>query len=246
MSTYVISDIHGNYAGYMEMLRKINFSDSDTLYVIGDVVDRGDEGIKVLQDMMLRYNVIPILGNHEYMLMLSSKFLTKEITEESIKEVEDSPEIFQGLVEWINVGGNPTIKEMSKLTPEEREDIFDYLGEFTLYETVTVNDKDFILVHAGLSNFEPQRELDDYRLDELIFYPSDYENVYFEDKYLITGHLPTRAIRMKLGENSSTAFKDEIFIANNQIAIDCASGYPNGRLGCLRLDDMKEFYVEKL
>ena len=34
------------------MLEKINFNDRDTLYILGDVVDRGANGIKVLQDMM--------------------------------------------------------------------------------------------------------------------------------------------------------------------------------------------------
>ena len=39
--TYVISDIHGCYDKYTAMLAKINFNDSNILYVLGDVVDRG-------------------------------------------------------------------------------------------------------------------------------------------------------------------------------------------------------------
>ena len=31
LSTYVISDIHGNYDAYMEILKKIHFSDEDML-----------------------------------------------------------------------------------------------------------------------------------------------------------------------------------------------------------------------
>lgn len=41
--TYVASDIHGEYKKYIQMLNKINFSDSDILYVLGDVIDRGSE-----------------------------------------------------------------------------------------------------------------------------------------------------------------------------------------------------------
>ena len=67
---YVISDIHGCYDEYIELLKKINFCDEDELYILGDVVDRGAEPIKVLQDMMLRANVYPILGNHDYMKRL--------------------------------------------------------------------------------------------------------------------------------------------------------------------------------
>jgi serine/threonine protein phosphatase 1 len=39
--TYVIADIHGCYEQYKALLEKINFSASDTLYVLGDVIDRG-------------------------------------------------------------------------------------------------------------------------------------------------------------------------------------------------------------
>ena len=34
MATYVISDIHGQYALFMDILNKINLQDSDTLYVV--------------------------------------------------------------------------------------------------------------------------------------------------------------------------------------------------------------------
>ena len=36
MSTYVVSDIHGEYDAFMEILDKIHFSDQDILYVMGD------------------------------------------------------------------------------------------------------------------------------------------------------------------------------------------------------------------
>ena len=62
---YIVSDIHGCYEQYLALLEKIHFFEADELYVLGDVVDRGPEPIKVLQDMMKRPNVIFILGNHE-------------------------------------------------------------------------------------------------------------------------------------------------------------------------------------
>ena len=49
MATYVLSDIHGEYAMLRKMLEKINFSDQDTLYVLGDVIDRGPHPVKALQ-----------------------------------------------------------------------------------------------------------------------------------------------------------------------------------------------------
>lgn len=49
---YTISDIHGHYDKYSEMLEKINFGDKDTLYVLGDIIDRYDDGIKIMLDMI--------------------------------------------------------------------------------------------------------------------------------------------------------------------------------------------------
>lgn len=46
--TYVMSDIHGCYREYREMLEKIVFSDADTLYILGDVVDRGPQVAELL------------------------------------------------------------------------------------------------------------------------------------------------------------------------------------------------------
>jgi len=39
--TYAVSDIHGCYDKYRELLRVIRFCPKDTLYVLGDVIDRG-------------------------------------------------------------------------------------------------------------------------------------------------------------------------------------------------------------
>ena len=55
----------------------------------------------------------------------------------------------------------------------------------------------------------------------------------FKDKIIITGHTPTLAINGK----------DKIYHNKNNIVIDCGCTY-GGRLACLRLDDMKEFYVK--
>ena len=35
MSTYVMSDLHGNYKSYKTMFEKINFQDQDALYFSG-------------------------------------------------------------------------------------------------------------------------------------------------------------------------------------------------------------------
>lgn len=233
MSIYCISDIHGDYEKYIKMLEFINFSDKDVLYVIGDVIDRGNQSIRILQDMMLRDNVIPIIGNHEYMAISCLKFLMNDITEDNIKNISD--EMIQGLLEWQNVGGQTTMDEFHKLEREEQQDIIDYLEEFSLYETVRIHGNEFVLVHAGLSNFSEDKALEDYQLYEMIFEQPDYNEIYYKNKFLVTGHYPTRAI-------DNNPKPDYIYKANHHIAIDCGCGY-GGQLGAICLDNGKEFYI---
>ena len=66
---YVCSDIHGQYALYQEMISLLALKEEDTLYVLGDMIDRGPESMGVLLDMMARPNIIPFIGNHEWMML---------------------------------------------------------------------------------------------------------------------------------------------------------------------------------
>lgn len=229
---YVMSDIHGEYEAYKELLKKIRFSDRDELFILGDCIDRGPEPIKVLKDMMLRPNVFPVIGNHEYMALKVLKQLMKEITEESCAEIKNSA-LMQELLLWQQDGGAVTLEQFQKLDKEERYDILEYLEEFSLYEEAEAGGKSFVLVHAGLDNFSEERELSDYSLHELIFKAAELDRVYFKDRYLVTGHVPTLAEK----GNDGT-----VIIRNNNISIDCGKVF-GGRLAAVCLDNLKEFYI---
>ena len=66
---YVMSDIHGNRRRFDSIMRQIDLQPDDTLYVIGDVIDRHPDGISILLELMAMPNVVMILGNHEYMML---------------------------------------------------------------------------------------------------------------------------------------------------------------------------------
>lgn len=144
---YVISDIHGNYKKYCELLDCINLKDEDVLYVLGDVIDRGEQGIRILQDMMFRINVVPMIGKHDLIGWRCLKWLTQEITEESIDNMDTK--MLQIIEEWCKSGGQTTINEVMALPKEEREEILEYLEEFRAYEEVRVGGNTFLLVHGG-------------------------------------------------------------------------------------------------
>ncbi|MBR2459784.1 MAG: metallophosphoesterase [Clostridia bacterium] len=232
--TYVMADIHGQYDKYIKMLEKINFTDDDELYVIGDVVDRGEHPVKLLYDMSMRSNVFPILGNHDYLAAALLSKLSGVITEDNFGKMLDA-ETTKLLTDWIMDGGVSTLTEFKALSPEDREGILDYLLEFEPYMELTVGGKDYVMVHAGINNFSPEKDMSEYDVDDLIYDTVDYTKPYFKDKTLVTGHVPTSEI--------SPEYEGKIYIANGHIAIDCGAGY-GLPLGCIRLDDMAEFYVD--
>ncbi len=233
---YCMGDIHGNYKGYKSLLQQICFSDKDILYTIGDVVDRGEESMKVLLDMMMRPNVYPIMGNHDWMAFQCLKWFSQDITEESIAQL--SEEKMDAVKEWFVNGGESTLREFRGLSAEQRELVMEYLGEFSLYEEAETESGSFLMLHGGLDNFSPERPLEDYTAGEIIWARCDYEKTYFPDKFLVTGHTPTRNIRSHL----HLPMNDRIFSRNNHIAIDCGSGM-GGLLGVICLDTFEEYYA---
>ena len=233
---YVCSDLHGDSTRYQALLERISFQDQDLLYILGDVIDRGPDGVKILQDMMGRFNVIPILGNHELTAAVCLSWLLEEVTERQLAALGETQ--VAALQEWIYNGGGPTLRALQSLSRTEREEILEYLQNMELYAQVKAEGQTFVLVHAGLEHFSPERRLEDYDLKDFLFCrPCPGQN-YYMDRYLIFGHTPTRVIRQAMGQPP----EDKILHWGNQIAIDCGCGH-GGRLGCLCLNSLEEFYV---
>ncbi len=230
---YVCSDLHGySLEKFKEFLNSVGFCREDFLYVLGDVIDRGDDGIRLLKWMMMQPNVELILGNHEAM-MLSCDFLFEEITDESIERL--TGEKLQTYLNWIANGGQATLNTLSSVRNNETEYILEYLREAPLYETVSVDDRDFLLVHSGLGSFDETKKISAYTPTELLWARPEKEQRYFEDIFTVFGHTPT----VYYGEeHKGKAFKTETWI---DIDAGAAIGM-NPML--LRLDDMKEFYID--
>lgn len=233
MATYVISDIHGHYDMFMELLGRIKLQGTDTLYVLGDILDRGPHPVRTLTKLMEMPNAVCIVGNHEFMALECLDFLMKEITDVSIEELDEK--MLDNLVTWQYNGSKTTIDEFKALDEETKQDVIRYIKEFLIYEEVTAGDKTYLLVHAGLGNYSPEKDIEDYSLHELIWERADYGEKYYDDVFVITGHTPTQTIE----DNPNPGF---IYRKNNHIAIDCGAHYPGGRLAALCLDTGEEFY----
>ncbi len=230
---YVMSDIHGEYDKYRQMLKKIHFSEKDTLYVLGDAVDRGEKPVAVLKDMYARANVYPLIGNHDMTAYILLSRLNKEITEENVESALDS-ELLSAVAMWQSDGGDTTMRDFRNLSSDEREELLDYIGSFApYYEVETEDGRRFLLVHGGLGNYSPQRKLEDYSIEELAFTRPELDKVYYSpDLTVVVGHTPT----------ISLCGRHEVYKSGNMLFIDCAATF-NGRLACLCLDDGEIVYV---
>ena len=230
---YVISDIHGEYDKFLELLDKIQLKKTDTLYVLGDVLDRGPHPIKTLRKLMDMPNVICLVGNHELMALDCLEFMMKDITDLSIEELDE--EMLENLVTWQYNGSKSTIDEFNQLDAKAKQEVIEFIKDFVVYEEVSVNDKDYLLVHAGLGNYSPEKEIEDYSLHELLWMRADYDVQYFEHTYVVTGHTPTQTIE-------GNPHPGYIYQSNHHIAIDCGAHYPGGRLAALCMDTGEAYY----
>ena len=164
------------------------------------------------------------------------EFLMQEITEISIEKVDEK--MLENLVTWQYNGSKSTIDEFRTLSREMQYEVIDFIKDFMIYEELTVNGKNYLLVHGGLGNYYPGKDIEEYSLKELIWDRAEYDIQYFEDTYVVTGHTPTQGI---LG-NPKPGY---IYKANHHIAIDCGCNRRNGRLAAVCLDTGREYYVEK-
>ncbi len=235
---YIVSDIHGCYDEYKKLLAKINFSEQDELYILGDVIDRGKNPIKLLQDIMNHPNITLILGNHELMMYTIMKRMAVDITAENFDKHLTLDDLLDYNL-WLQNGGQPTVEQFKKLDKLERMDLLEYLAESSLYEVIQHQNKRYILVHAGLGNFAPEKDLSEYELDELLNERVDYSKRYYSDKhtFVVTGHTPT--IYIPEWE------KPEVYQKNGHIAIDCGCA-AGGRLAAYCIETKQVTYVDKM
>jgi serine/threonine protein phosphatase 1 len=222
--TYVISNLHGNYQKYKAMLSEISFRDSDILYVLGDIVDYGEEPMELIADMSMRYNVYPVVGEHDYRAIRMLQGFDRMLKTGDTPD----PEYIAEMTEWMADGGKTTLDGFRALDEEMREGVLDYLSDLALYEEVSVKGKNYLLVHAGIADFDPDADIDDYQPEDFITEPANLGTTYYEDKTLIVGHVPTESGKIERGVNV--------------IAIDCGA-YEGGKLACLCLESGEEFYV---
>ncbi len=66
--TIVIGDIHGCYAEFERLLEKISPGEKDRVILLGDLVNRGPDSVRVIE-IAMREGFESVIGNHEFRLL---------------------------------------------------------------------------------------------------------------------------------------------------------------------------------
>ena len=215
---YVISDLHGCFKEFKEMLKLIDFKENDELYIIGDIVDRGPDPIPLLQYIMKQKNMYVILGNHEDMMLNAIKRGQYNL--------------------WYYNGGEITNEQFKKLNDTEKKEIINWISNLPLMMELNVNNKDYILLHGG-PNFTFKRDYENNHISrDVIWERYEYlnkteANQIFPGKTFIIGHTPTFIYGYDNKMINCGALK--------LIDCGCVFGYT---LSCVCLDTEKVYYIK--
>lgn len=222
--TYVISDIHGSYEKFKSILAQIDFKERDTLFILGDLVDFGDGTMELIADVSVRVNVFCVAGEHDFLAARMLKGFSKMLKSGSTPD----PEYIAEMTAWVQDGGQATLDAFRALSEDEREGVLEYLEEMTLFEETDVGGKHYVMMHAGIADYDPDTDLWDYQPEDFFSEPLDASYALIDGATVIVGHAPTRTGKIERGEGS--------------IFIDCGV-CEGGKLGCLCLESGEEFYA---
>lgn len=185
MRLFAIGDIHGCYPQFCQLLEKLNLSKKDKLVLLGDYIDRGSQSKEVLDKIISLiergFNIIPLLGNHEYMML------------QAVNQV-------QYFEMWMINGGWTTLRSFGCDNPKDIPGKYiELLNRMPLYYSF----EKFIFVHAG---FDDEVE-DPFSNEEAMLWSRKevYRKEFIKGKTVLHGHTPISVEKlrnnMKTGHN---------------------------------------------
>lgn len=135
--TIVITDIHGCARTFNRLLEILEVRQDDTVYLLGDYIDRGPDSKGVIDTIRARqsagFDFLPLLGNHEDLLLQAHR-----------------SGVYDDYVDWLDNGGNATLKSFGvEHLQDLPETLISFLTRLPLYRMTETH----LFVHAGLNSF---------------------------------------------------------------------------------------------
>jgi serine/threonine protein phosphatase 1 len=229
MSTFVIGDVHGRRDQLRRLLGMLpRDSERDSLVLLGDLIDRGEDIPGVVRDVMAMKNdpstghFVVLRGNHEQMLL---DFIDSSAPLWLHPAVGGSETFEQyagfALTDHMRADSEKAQRKIKEAVPSEHLEFFRGLP---LY----FEDDYAIYVHAGLEIDKHPSETD---ARQLLWTRDSYFYKHYYGKPCVFGHTPTPLLPLlgRLGRHG-------IYVAHSAIGID--TGYSDSSpLTCLRLPE---------
>lgn len=214
---YVVGDIHGNKSALMRLIKKVNFNfENDRLFSVGDLIDRGNENIEVI-DLLKEKWFFAVCGNHEEIIINIKLKKYEDVYEnklnrdgnlwffkESDEKRTEIVNIFKNLPYAIQVGNIGIVHAYPDTCWNE-----------TLY---AIKKKDHFKINTYIYNRSVSKLVSNYNYTTV----KKIENI----DYVIVGH----------------QIQDDAQIVKNLIFLDTGY-YAGGKLTFINLKT-KEFFVE--
>ncbi len=225
---YVISDIHGEYDLFIKLLDKINFSNQDIMYICGDMIEKGNQSLKLLHYIYQKQNIKCIIGNHEYELI----------------------KYYQSLKEK-NVEINNILLQINSLFMNE-DNLFNIdILKWILSLPFFIEEEDFICVHAGIP-LDNEQHLIPFNqiIKESFVYDREFKEEYVipqTSKCIFFGHTPTFFISNDILHPQILTYKYKDKNGNNikdyyKIHLDLGT-YISHVIGCFCIDNCQCYYI---
>lgn len=102
MAQYFIGDIQGCHHAFQQLLLQVDFSASrDTLFLLGDLVNRGPDSAAVLRQCMAWGDAVQaVLGNHDLHLLAAAHGMRKSSRRDTLANVLEAPDR-DALLDWL-------------------------------------------------------------------------------------------------------------------------------------------------
>jgi serine/threonine protein phosphatase 1 len=172
MRQFAISDIHGHLATFKALLKRLEFSKEDELFLLGDFIDLGPDSkgvIDYVEDLQATgHRVHCLRGNHEQMCI-------------------EAPSNRDYWRMWLQHGGKETCTSFDSQDYTVPEEYLSWMGELPLY----LETEGYLFVHAGIDTRKPNPLMDKESLLWARYWTNTIDRDWLDGRIVVHGHTPT-------------------------------------------------------
>lgn len=220
--SYACSDLHGNYNLWKQISDYCDYT--DTIYILGDAIDRGKDGLKLMLALLGDSRVNYLMGNHETMMAASISEYFYDYNNYSNKTYL-----------WMCNGGQETYEALQQYDVDFQISLLKEILNLPYY--IYLKDKNIVLCHSGC-DYEQLLTKEDMK-NNYLWNREHLTHEWDGPEYLtmIHGHTPVQSI---LGDKT---IDPEIYKYCNGHKIDIDLGcFYSKKTALLDLDTLEPIY----